>query len=303
MSSSPASLPLLGAIEAGGTKIIVALGTGPDDLRETCRIPTTSPAATLAAVIAWLGAAQGRHGRIAALGIGTFGPAGVQPATESYGFITTTPKPGWGHTDLLGPLRDAFGVPMAFDTDVNAAAYGEWTWGAGQGCDSLVYLTVGTGIGGGAVIHGRPLHGLLHPEMGHLRIPSASPGFAGVCPWHGDCLEGLASGPALAARWGQSAETLPSHHPAWEETAAHLAAAALNVLLTLSPQRFILGGGVLQNDHLLPMVRKQLDVLLNGYLDHPRLKNGMADWLTAPGLGTRSGILGAMALAAGTLDS
>jgi len=297
------STPLLAAIEAGGTKFMLALGTGPDDLRETARIPTTRPDETMAAVVAWFGEAQRRHGKFAALGVGTFGPAGLRQGAADYGFITTTPKPHWAHTDLLGPLRQAFGVPMAFDTDVNAAALGEFTWGAGQGCDSLVYLTVGTGIGGGAIVHGRPLHGLLHPEIGHLRIPSASPGFAGHCPWHGDCLEGLASGPAIAARWGQPAETLPPGHPAWQEIAAHLAAAALNILFTLSPQRLIMGGGVLQNDHLLPGVRQHLGTLLNDYLDHPSLQDGFESWLTAPGLGTHSGILGGIALAASALDS
>ena len=297
------STPLLAAIEAGGTKFMLALGTGPDDLRETTRIPTTRPDETMAAVVAWFQEARGRHGKFAALGVGTFGPAGLQPGAADYGFITTTPKPHWAHTDLLGPLRQAFGVPMAFDTDVNAAALGESIWGAGQGCDPLVYLTVGTGIGGGVMVHGRPLHGLLHPEMGHLRIPSASPAFAGHCPWHGDCLEGLASGPAIAARWGQAAESLPPDHPAWQEIASHLAAAALNILVTLSPKRLIMGGGVLQNDHLLPRVRQHLGSLLNGYLDHPALQDGFESWLTAPGLGTRSGILGAIALAASSLEA
>ncbi len=298
---SASAPPLLGAIEAGGTKCVLALGTSPHDLRDTTRLPTTSPAETLPAIIAWFQDAQRRHGPLAALGVGTFGPAGVHPSRPDFGSITTTPKPGWAHCDFLTPLRKAFPIPLGFDTDVNAAALGEYTWGAGQGCDSLVYLTVGTGIGGGALLHGRPLHGLLHPEIGHLRIPVPPDGFPGVCPWHGNCLEGLASGPALAARWGQPAESLPPDHPAWEAEAAHLAAAALNLRLTLSPHRLILGGGVLQNDHLLPKVRQHLAALLNGYLVHPLLDPSLASWLVPPGLGTHSGIAGALALAAQAL--
>lgn len=293
-SDSPA---LFGAIEAGGTKFNLALGTGPRDIRANFRIPTTTPQETLAAAIDWFQQAQTEHGPIRAIGVGTFGPAGVHPSAPDYGYITTTPKAGWAQTDLLGALRAAFDVPMGFDTDVNAAALGEWKWGAGQGCNSLVYITVGTGIGGGAIVNGRPLHGLLHPEMGHLRLPLPADGFAGICPWHGGCLEGLASGPALAARWGTPAETLPAGHPAWEAEAGHLAAACLNILLTLSPEKIILGGGVLQNDHLLPLVRQHLAALLNGYLVHPSLTDGLTRFLVEPGLGTQSGIAGALALA------
>ncbi len=300
---SASAPPLLGAIEAGGTKFILALGTSPLDLKDSTRLPTTSPEETLAATIAWFRAAQLRHGPLAALGVGTFGPAGLHPGQPDFGFITTTPKPGWAHCDLLGPLRAAFPIPLGFDTDVNAAALGEWTWGAGRGLDSLAYVTVGTGIGGGAILHGRPLHGLLHPEIGHLRIPVPSDGFPGICPWHGNCLEGLASGPALAARWGQAPESLPPDHPAWDAEAAHLAAAALNILLTLSPHRLVLGGGVLQNEHLLPKVRQHLAALLNGYLVHPTLGPDLTSWLVAPHLGTHSGIAGALALAAQALLS
>lgn len=300
-SPDPAPLPLLGAMEAGGTKFILAVGTGPGDLRDRVRIPTTNPAETLAAVILWFRDAQEVHGPIRAFGIGTFGPAGVHPEQPDYGFITTTPKAGWSQTDLMGPLQAAFPVPAGFDTDVNAAALGEWKWGAGVGCDSLVYLTVGTGIGGGAIVRGRPLHGLIHPEMGHLRIPLGDAGFGGICPWHGNCLEGLASGPAMAARWGQPAETLPPGHPAWEAEASYLADACLNILLTLSPCRILLGGGVLQNDHLLPMVRNHLARRLHGYLSHRHLDGTMAHFLMSPGLGIHSGIAGALALAAEAL--
>lgn len=299
MSSS--TKPLLGAIEAGGTKFVLGIGSGPDDVRATKRLEIkdfATPDTMLPEVIRWFQEMEARHGKLESIGVGTFGPAGVHPGTADYGFITTTPKKGWMNTDVLGPLRAAFAVPMAFDTDVNAAALGEWRWGAGQGCDSVLYLTVGTGIGGGAVVHGKRLHGLLHPEMGHLRLPrAAGDEYAGFCTWHGECLEGMACGPALEARWGQPAETLPAGHPAWEIEAHYLACACVNFALTLSPQRCILGGGVLGNDHLLPLVRQKCAALLGGYLAHPLLAGGMENWLVAPGLGTQSGLLGSMALA------
>ena len=295
--------PLIGAIEAGGTKFVLATGTGPDDLRDVERIPTTTTAETLARCVDYFQASQKKHGPLAALGIGTFGPAGVDPAAKDWGFITTTPKPGWQHADMAGPLGRALGVPVAFDTDVNAAGYGEWLWGAGRGCDGVLYLTIGTGIGGGIIISGRPLHGLLHPEMGHIRIPrpAALAAFAGACPWHGDCLEGLASGPAIAARWGIAATDLPPEHPAWEAEADCLAAACASFTCTLSPHRIILGGGVMDVPGLLAMVQKKTRALLNGYLQHPLITEG--EYITAPGLGTHSGLLGALALGNGVLGA
>lgn len=290
--------PLIGAIEAGGTKFVLATGTGPDDLRDVERIPTTTPEETLARCVAYFTAAQEKHGRIAALGIGTFGPAGVDPASPEWGFITSTPKPGWQHTDVAGTLARALDVPVAFDTDVNAAVYGEWLWGAAQGCGVALYLTVGTGIGGGVIINGRPLHGLLHPEMGHIRIPrpAALASFAGACPWHGDCLEGLASGPAMAARWGTAGHTLPPDHPAWEAEAECLASACAGFSCTLSPERIILGGGVMDAPGLLEKVREKTRALLNGYLQHPRITEACGDYIVAPGLGNEAGIQGALAL-------
>jgi fructokinase len=243
--------------------------------------------------------AQRKHGPLAALGIGTFGPAGVDPAAPDWGFITTTPKPGWQNSDMAGPLKKELGVPVAFDTDVNAAGFGEWLWGAGHGCSVVLYLTIGTGIGGGAIIDGRPLHGLLHPEMGHIRIPPPPElaGFAGACPWHGACLEGLASGPAIAARWGRPATELPPEHPAWQAEAACLAAACAAFTCTLSPHRIILGGGVMDSPWLLPRVQELTRALLNGYLQHPRITDRVHEFITAPALGSRAGILGALALA------
>jgi fructokinase len=224
----------------------------------------------------------------------------VDAAAQDWGFITTTPKPGWQQTDLAGPLARALGVSVAFDTDVNAAVYGEWLWGAAQGCSSALYLTIGTGIGGGAIINGAPLHGLLHPEMGHIRIPkpAALTEFAGACPWHGDCLEGLACGPAIAAAWGRPASELPADHPAWEAEADCLAAACASFTCTLSPQRIILGGGVMDVPGLLARVQQKTRKLLAGYLQHPLITERVEEFITAPGLTNRAGILGALALGA-----
>ena len=285
-----ASLPLIGAIEAGGTKFVLATGTGPGDLREVERVPTTTPAETLWRCVDYFAAAQARHGRLAALGIATFGPASVDPAAADWGFITTTPKPGWQQTDVAGAIGRALGVPVAFDTDVNGAALGEWLWGAGQGCGSVLYLTVGTGIGGGVVINGRPLHGLLHPEMGHIRIPHdrTEDPFSGACPWHGDCLEGLASGTAMTQRWGKSGDDLPPDHPAWDLESQYLAAACANFACTLSPHAILLGGGVMDHPGLIDRVREKTLALLNGYLPEPRI--------SLPGLGSRAGLCGALAL-------
>jgi fructokinase len=201
---------------------VCAIGTGPDDIRVTTRFATTTPDATIARAIAFFRPYQEV---LTAIGIGSFGPLDPDLGSPTFGWITDTPKPGWSHTDLAGAVRRALGVPIAFDTDVNAAAWGEYQWGAAQHLHSLIYVTVGTGLGGGGVVHGRLMHGLLHPEMGHIRVPHdwvADP-FAGTCPFHGDCLEGLASGPALEARWGQRGETLPAEHPAWELEAQYLA--------------------------------------------------------------------------------
>ena len=209
----------------------------------------------------------------AAAGVASFGPVDLDPASPRYGHITSTPKPGWAQTDIAGPIRKALGVPVGFDTDVNAAALAEWRWGSAQGIDTFIYLTVGTGIGGGGLVNGRLMHGLVHPEMGHVRIPHdvvADP-FAGACPFHRDCLEGLASGPAMQARWGRPAEELPDGHPAWMLQAHYLALALANFVCTLSPRRIILGGGVMDRGILFPLVRARLQALLNDYVQAPEI--------------------------------
>jgi fructokinase len=223
----------------------------------------------------------------------------LREGSPTWGYITTTPKPGWERTDVAGRLKRDLGVPVAFDTDVNAAALGEARWGAARGLESFVYLTVGTGIGGGGLLGGRPMHGLVHPEMGHLLLPrdrQADP-FPGVCPFHGDCLEGLASGPALLARWGQPAERLPEGHPAWSLEAHYLALAVVNFVCTLSPQRLILGGGVMDQAHLFPLIRREVAALLNGYIRAEEILDGIDSYIVPPGLGSRSGRLGALAMA------
>jgi fructokinase len=288
---------LFGGIEAGGTKFVCAVGTQPDDLTET-RFPTTLPAETFEQAIDFFQHAGGVD-RLAAIGIASFGPVDPNPASPTFGFITSTPKPGWAHTDFVGAIRRALDVPVGFDTDVNVAALGEQRWGAAQGLDNFIYLTIGTGIGGGGLMNGRLMHGLIHPEMGHIFVPhdrQIDP-FHGKCPYHGDCLEGLASGPALEARWGQRAETLPDDHPAWDLEAHYLALALANFICTLSPQRIILGGGVMEQPQLLPLVRSKVQKLLNGYVRAPEILDRITEYIVAPALGKRAGVLGAIALA------
>ncbi len=290
---------LYGGIEAGGTRFVCALGSGPDNLRAQARFPTGSPAETLARAVDFFREGQARFGPLAAIGVGAFGPLDLHPDSPAYGRITATPKPGWAGADLLAPLRAAFGLPLALDTDVNAAALGEARWGSAQGLETLLYLTVGTGIGGGGLVRGRPLRGLIHPEMGHIRVPhdrEADP-FGGGCPFHGDCLEGLASGPAMRARWGQPAETLPDDHPAWELEAGYLALGVVNLICILSPQRVVLGGGVMQRAGLLPRIRRRVVELLSGYVQAPQILTGMDAYLVPPALGARAGVLAAIAIA------
>jgi fructokinase len=291
--------PLVGGIEAGGTKFVCAVGTGPGDLRARCRIETSGPERTFAEVIAFFAERRRRHGELAGVGIASFGPLDLDPRSPTWGFITSTPKPGWAHVDFAGRIERALGVPVGIDTDVNGAGLGEWEHGAARGVDDFIYLTVGTGIGGGGMSGGRLLHGLVHPEMGHVRIPHdrAADPFAGSCPFHGDCLEGLASGPAIAARWGHPAEELAADHPAWPLEARYLALALANYVCTLSPRRIVLGGGVMNQPALLTMVRREVLELLAGYVRAPALLEDVQGYIVAPTLGSQSGLFGAFALA------
>jgi fructokinase len=291
-------MPLWGGIEAGGTKTVCAVGTGPDDLRAEIRIPTTRPAETIHRVLVFF-REQAQHGPLAAVGIASFGPVDRNPDSPSFGYITTTPKPGWANTDLAGSVTDGLGTPVGFDTDVNAAALAEQQWGAAQGLDDFVYLTIGTGIGGGGMVNGRLIHGLSHQEMGHICIPHdpALDRFDGSCPYHGDCLEGLAAGPALEARWGQPGAALGEDHPAWPLEAEYLALGLVNLICILVPQRIILGGGIMQQPRVFPLVRQRVQELLNGYLHVPKILDQIDDYIVPPRLGNRAGVLGAILLA------
>lgn len=291
--------PLIGAVEAGGTKMVCAVGTGPDDIRDEIRFPTGSPHEVLPQVIDWFTSWQAERGeQIAAIGYGTFGPCDPNPASPTYGWVTKTPKPGWTDTDVVGPLREAFSVPIGFDTDVNGAALGEHLWGAAQDVDSLVYLTIGTGIGGGIIVEGRILHGLIHPEAGHVvmrRDPARDP-YPGCCPFHGDCLEGLASGPAIGERWNLPATELGPDHPAWDLEAEYLAETCRNLICTVSPQRIVLGGGVMEQLQLFPRIRARTVELLNGYVQAPEILERIDEFIVPPGLGNRAGVAGCIAL-------
>jgi fructokinase len=285
---------VFGGIETGGSKWECVVGTGPDDVRAHETIATTSPAETIARAVAFLE----RAGPVDAIGIGSFGPIDVHPSSPTWGYVTTTPKPGWAQTDVAQAIRRRLGVPVAFDTDVNAAALGEHRWGAARGLDTFCYVTVGTGIGGGGMVGGKLLHGLVHPELGHMRIPhdrEADP-FPGLCPYHGDCLEGLASGQALEARWGRPAHEL-EEDAVWELEASYLALGLVSTICVLSPQRIIVGGGVAREPRLLPLVRREILTLLNGYLDARAMNDEISTYVVAPGLDSRAGVLGALALA------
>jgi fructokinase len=288
--------PLLyGGMEGGGTKFVCSVGSGPDDIRDQVRYPTTTPDETLDRAVAFF-----KKYNLAAIGLAPFGPLDLNPASPTYGSITATPKPGWSGANIVAPFRRAFNIPIAFDLDVNAAAIGEWTWiPANRALDSLVYYTIGTGIGAGVIAGGKIVHGLTHPEAGHMRLPhecSKDP-FPGNCPFHGDCFEGLAAGPALAARLGHAADSLPDDHPLWDIEAGYIAAATVNTILLLSPQRIVLGGGVMQRAHLFPLIRMKVKELLNGYVASPVFSSSLEEFIVPPALGNKSGILGAMAMA------
>jgi fructokinase len=285
-----------GAVEAGGTKFICAVGTTPEDIKDEIRIPTTTPVETLDRVVAFF---QSYRDSIAAIGIASFGPVDLVPESPTFGFITSTPKDGWADTDIVGPLRSEFNLPVGFDTDVNGAALGEHKWGAARDLDTFVYLTIGTGIGGGALVEGKLLHGLIHPEMGHIYIPhnrNEDP-FEGICPFHRDCFEGLASGPALERRWGQSVETFPSDHAAWDLEAHYISMALTTFIGILSPQRIILGGGVMKVRQLFPRIHLKVVEYLNDYIEARQITKEIEQYIVPPALEDNAGVLGAIVLA------
>jgi fructokinase len=299
---------LLGGIEFGGTKTVCVVGAR-GEIRAEERFPTgADPQATMDACAAFFTA----HGSVAAIGLGAFGPCDPAPESPTYGYVTTTPKPGWASVDLVGGLRQRLGseVALAFDTDVNVAALGELAHGAGRGLSSLVYLTIGTGVGGGAVVDGRLVHGLVHPEMGHMRIPRPEverARFAGVCPYHGDCFEGVGSGPALAARWGAPAQEIgpddERYEQLWELEAEQLATVLHAIVCVLSPQRIVVGGGVGAQPQLLDRVRPRLQASLAGYIANPAILEHIEQYVVPPALGGQAGGIGALELAARALGA
>ena len=290
---------IFAGIEAGGTKFVCAVGSNPNDLEKPESFPTTRPDETIQHTLDFLSKQEAKHGSISAIGIASFGPLDPKPGSPTFGFITTTPKPGWANFDFVKAIKDKFAVPIGFDTDVNGAALGEWRWGAAQGLDTFLYLTIGTGIGGGGLINGRLMHGLVHPEMGHmlLRHDRLRDPYQGRCPYHGDCFEGLASGPAIEQRWGAPAITLPPDHPAWDLEAEYLALGLENLITAISPQRIILGGGVMQQPQVFPLVRSKVQQLLNRYVQSPEIIENIDTYIVPPALGGRAGVLGAIALA------
>jgi fructokinase len=285
---------IYGGIEAGGTKWVCAIGSRPDDVEESITFPTAHPEETISRAAEFFA----KNGALAGIGIGSFGPVDIQRSSPTWGRITTTPKPGWADTDVVGALSAALDLPVAIDTDVNAAALGEHCWGAATGLGTFSYITVGTGIGGGGMANGQLMHGLLHPEIGHMSIPHdrVRDAFDGVCPYHGDCFEGLASGDAIRARWGRPAEELTDEQ-VWLLEADYLALGLLNVICTLSPQRIIIGGGVMNEPTLLSLVRSRVRELASGYFNTPELTEAIDDYIVAPALGDRAGVLGAIELA------
>jgi len=290
---------LFGGIEAGGTKFVCMVGIGPLEVVAELQFPTTQPDETIQRAIEFF-KPYTRGGELAAVGIASFGPVDLNPASPTYGYTTTTPKSGWSQVNLRGRIQQALNLPVAFDTDVNAAALGEHHWiPENRSLDPFLYMTVGTGIGLGILANGQVLHGLIHSEAGHLAIPHdlQKDPFPGICPYHGDCLEGLASGPAMAKRWGQLAETLPDNHPAWELEVEYISLALVNLIYTCSPQRIVLGGGVAEHPGLHEAVSRKVQQHLNGYIRSPVILECINDYIVPPSLKKRSGVLGAIAMA------
>ncbi|CAM4129881.1 ROK family protein [Lederbergia lenta] len=290
---------MLGAIEAGGTKFVCAVGTVEGELIERIQVDTEMPEQTMPKVIAFF-----QKHPIEALGIGSFGPIDIEKASNTYGNITSTPKPGWGNYPFVETMKEALDVPIEFNTDVNAAALGELMHGAAKGLDSCLYITVGTGIGAGAVVQGNLLQGLSHPEMGHVlvrRHPEDT--YKGRCPYHGDCVEGMAAGPAIEERWGKKGLQLADRHEVWELEAYYLAQALMQYILIVSPKKIIMGGGVMKQAQIFSLVHKQLQELLNGYVAMPQISERINEYIVPPALGDDAGITGALMLAKQALES
>lgn len=285
---------LLGALEAGGTKMVMAIGNENGEILMQTQIPTETPNLTMNKIIEYF-----RDKKISALGVGSFGPVNLNCESETYGYITTTPKLAWANFNLLGTLKEALQLPIGFDTDVNASALGEATWGSLKGLSSGVYITIGTGIGAGVIINHALLHGMLHSEAGHMlltRHPADSEDFKGCCPFHPNCFEGLASGPAIEKRFGRKASELMNRNEVWELEAYYIAQGIVNIILTYSPHRIVLGGGVMHQKQLFPMIRTKILQLLNGYINTPLLTY-IDEYIVPASLNDNQGIMGCLELA------
>ena len=289
----------IAAIEAGGTKFICGIGNEKGEIFEKISIPTTVPEETMKKVIEYF-----KEKEFEAMGIGSFGPIDPVKSSETYGCISKTPKPHWSDYNIVGELKKNFNVPMEFDTDVNGAALGESLWGAGKGLNNVMYITVGTGIGAGAVVNGKMLQGLTHPEMGHISIKrNENDKYKGKCPFHSDCLEGLASGPAIEERWGEKGYNLENKNEVWELEAYYLAQAFVNYILILSPERIIMGGGVMKQKHMFPLIRKNVKEFLNGYVHKKEILEDIDNYIVYPGLEENSGLIGSLALGSLALET
>jgi len=283
---------IIGAIEAGGTKMVCGIGDEKGNLLDRVSIPTTDPETTFGQMIEYF-----KDKNIDALGIGSFGPVDLNPKSPTYGYITSTPKPGWANTDFVGTFGRALNVPIGFDTDVNGAVLGEVTYGAAQGASSAIYITIGTGVGVGVYYAGNLMHGLVHPEAGHiLLMKHPADTYEGKCPYHKTCMEGLAAGPAIQSRWGKPAIELADVSEVWEIESYYIAQAITNYVLCYSPEKIILWGGVMHQDKLFDMIRSKVKEMLGGYIDSPVLKSDLSDYIIAPGLGDDPGIKGAIKL-------
>ena len=285
---------LYGALEAGGTKMVLSILNEKGEMLQRKSIPTELPEITMPAMIEFF-----KGFDLVSLGIGCFGPLDLNPDSPTYGSITATPKLAWRNYPIRQAFIDALGIPVGIDTDVNAAALAESRLGAAKGLGSCVYVTIGTGIGGGVIVDGKPVHGLTHPEMGHqlMRPEAGDPMPDGVCPYHKGCLEGLAAGPAIARRWGKPGQELPQNHKAWIIEAGYVAQLCHNAIMNISPEKIILGGGVMGQSFLIDLVREKTMELLGGYLSSPVTENGLKDYIVTPGLGINSGVMGSWLLA------
>ncbi|MDB7367150.1 fructokinase ScrK [Enterococcus faecium] len=282
---------LYGAIEAGGTKFVCAIGDEEMTIKERVNFPTTTPEETMPLVIDFFKQYQAD---LAGIGIGSFGPIDIHRDSATYGYITSTPKLAWQNFDFIGTMKKEFPIPISWTTDVNAAAYGEYVFGSGKGLSSVVYYTIGTGVGGGALQEGRFIEGFSHPEMGHmLVVPHPKDDFAGSCPFHGNCLEGMAAGPAIEKRLGKKGQEVAEDDPYWEIEASYIAQCAYNTTLMFSPDVIIFGGGVMKQRHMLQNVHDAFAKLVNGYVETPELSK----YIVTPALEDNAGTLGCLALA------